>query len=198
MNLGILLILGAMAAPAQMADFQIAESLETIQGSPASIEVVGLKPAPLVESTDKNGWVKVPAKLAHAGVNIYMPAKGTGSAGGSTANGIADITITGDGYLLLACNYDNQGNASGDWKKEAWSEQDFQAKGWQELSKSELGGLLIDGANHAQIIFAKLVHQGENYRLRCNKYYPPYPIILGAVKSTTAPPAIATQPAQKK
>jgi hypothetical protein len=96
----------------------------------------------------------------------------------ASTNGAADIEITADGYLLLACNWDYQGNQSGDWEKERWTEGKFKSKGWDRLSKNELGGELVKNDNRAQTIFFKRVKKGEHLRLRCNKYDPPYPILL--------------------
>jgi hypothetical protein len=142
-----------------------------ISFSPAQIEVVGMQPVPLVESTDKNGWARVPAVFLKYGAVIYTPA--------NKSEGVADITVTADGYILVACNYDYQGNKSGKWSEEAWDEKKFKSKGWHEMSKHELDGELVKGDNKAQVIFSKQVHKGETLRVRCNKYDPPFPILLG-------------------
>ena len=93
-------------------------------------------------------------------------------------NPVADIEIEADGCLFLACNWDYQGNQSGNWEKERWTEKNFKSKGWSRLSKDDLGGDLIKNDNRAQTIFFKRVKKGEKLRLRCNKYDPPYPILL--------------------
>jgi hypothetical protein len=146
---------------------------DAIKGPPAQIEVVNMKPQPLVAGgSDKKGWAKVPAELTKSGAVVYMP-------GGNT-NGTADIKVTGDGCLLVACNYDYQGNQQGNWQKEVWDERKFKSKGWHVSSKTELGGELISGSNLTQVLFIKQVRKGDTLVLRCNKYNPPYPILLPA------------------
>jgi len=129
-----------------------------------------MQPTALAASDDKNGWAKVPPQLTKYGAVVYMPSANT--------NGVADITVTGDGYLLIACNYDYQGNSSGNWDEEDWNERKFKTKGWRKLSKTELGAVLVKGDNREQVVFVKQVRKGAAYRIRCNKYDPPFPILL--------------------
>jgi hypothetical protein len=96
----------------------------------------------------------------------------------ANTNGIADITVNGDGYFIVACNYDYEGNQQGDWKKDVWDERKFKSKGWNVLGKTELEGQLVSGGNLTQILFLKKVKKGEELHLRCNKYNPPYPIVV--------------------
>lgn len=141
-----------------------------LEKTPASISVVNMQPVPLVVSASKEGWARIPTALENKGATIYSPTAST--------NGVADIEVSADGYLLLACNWDYQGNQSGEWEKERWTESKFKAKGWSRLSKNELGGELVKNDNRAQTLFFKKVKKGEKFRLRCNKYDPPYPILL--------------------
>ena len=102
-------------------------------------------------------------------------------------NGIAEITVQADGYLFLACNYSNQGNSGGGWQKERWTAKQFVQNGWRHLTNDETGGVLqkakMDKRPDRQFeIFVKFVKKGEAFRLRCNKYEPPYPIVFGLVK----------------
>ncbi len=147
-----------------------AADLQAIAKTPATVSVLNMQPVPLVISADKNGWARIPTVLSNNGATIFAPTAST--------NGAADIEVTADGYLLLACNWDYQGNQSGDWEKERWTESKFKSKGWDRLSKNELGGELVKNDNRAQTIFVKRVKKGEHLRLRCNKYDPPYPILL--------------------
>jgi hypothetical protein len=149
----------------------VAADWEAMNHTPAQIQVVGMHPVPLVQSTDKAGWAKVPAAIAKYNPTIYMP--------DAKHEGDADITVTGDGYLLIACNYENQGNHDGNWKTEVWDEKKFKTKGWHVFSTHEMYGELVKGDNRIQVVFAKQVHKGETLRLRCNKYDPPFPILLG-------------------
>ena len=163
-----LLVLGAGASA-------LAADWETMKRNPASVEVVNMKPVPLVESAGKDGWAKIPAQLAKYDAVVFMPTAPT--------DGVADFTVTADGFMLIACNYDYQGNSSGKWDEERWDEKKFRAKGWHLLTKNELGGVLIKGDNRDQVVFSKQVRKGDKVRLRCNKYDPPFVILLGTKKS---------------
>jgi hypothetical protein len=143
---------------------------EAIKKSPAEIQVANMQATPLVAGTEKKGWLKVPTQFTQYKAVVYVPSADT--------NGVADITVTGDGYLILACNYDYQGNQSGDWKKDVWDERKFKSKGWNVLGKTEIEGQLINGENRTQVLFLKKVKKGEVLKLRCNKYNPPYPILV--------------------
>jgi hypothetical protein len=90
------------------------------------------------------------------------------------------ITVTEDGYLLIACNFDYQGNKSGNWTAEAWDEKKFKSHGWHLVDNHELEGNLVKGNDRGQVVFARQVRKGETLHLRCNKYDPPFPILLGA------------------
>ena len=79
---------------------------------------------------------------------------------------------------MLAVNYDYQGNKDGDWDKEVWTARDFKSKGWNQLDAKELGGDLVKADGRAQTIFAKRLKKGTKDRIRCNKYDPPYVILL--------------------
>ncbi len=137
---------------------------------PARVQAVNMQPVPLMASEDQKGWARVPLHFETYGATVHMP---TG-----TTNGIADIEVTASGYLMLACNYDYQGNASGDWRKDVWDASRFQANGWHRMEPGELGGLLVKGDNREQLVFVKWVEAGERLRIRCNKHDPPFPILV--------------------
>lgn len=148
---------------------------KAVAKTPATIAVVNMQPGPLAISAnadDKNGWTHVPPQLTSNGATIFTPSGNT--------NGLADIEIKTDGYMLIACNWDYQGNQSGDWDKDAWDERKFKTKGWDRLTKGELGGELIKNGNRVQTVFMKKVKKGDKFRLRCNKYDPPFPILLSS------------------
>jgi hypothetical protein len=92
--------------------------------------------------------------------------------------GVADFRVTRSGVLLLACNFSYQGNSSGDWKEKRWTKEQFQDHGWRLLDPAELGGLLIKGDGREQDVFMKEVTEGDEFRLRCNKYDPPFVIVF--------------------
>lgn len=166
MNIRLLLpcLLAALVVPGRAADW------ESMKRNPAAIEVVNMQPTPLVASSGKDGWAKIPDQLARYNPVIYKATGGT--------NGVTDLTVLADGWLIVSCNYDYQGNNSGTWDEEVWSEKKFKAKGWHELSKNELGGVLVKGDNREQTLFCKQVRRGDKLRIRCNKYDPPFPILL--------------------
>ncbi|MEI6860782.1 MAG: hypothetical protein WCL04_00835 [Verrucomicrobiota bacterium] len=149
-----------------------------LKSKPAGIKVINMAPTALVASDNPKGWAKIPSEFAKYSVTIFMPKRET--------NGIADITVTEDGYLLIACNYDYQGNKEGDWQKDVWDAAKFKSKGWHQLSKEELGSELIKGDNRAQLIFCKTVKKGDTLKLRANKYDPPYPILIEPMKTPAA------------
>lgn len=157
------LLLGATA---------LAADWESMKRRPAQIEVLNMNPVPLVAGTDKRGWARVPDILTKNNAVIYMPK--------DKHQGVADFKVLADGYLILACNYDYQGNKGGTWDDEDWDARKFKTKGWSEIGKNALGSPLVSGENRQQVLFSKQVRKGETYRLRCNKYDPPFPILLGS------------------
>jgi hypothetical protein len=154
--------------------FQLSRAADwdAIAKAPPEIAVLKMQAKPLAVSADKNGWARIPDMLAQRGAVIYMP--------DDEHLGVADIQVISDGYLFIACNWDYQGNQSGDWDKDAWDERKFKTKGWDKLTKGELGGELIRNNNRVQTVFFKRVKKGDTFRLRCNKYDPPYPILLNS------------------
>jgi hypothetical protein len=162
---------------------QAAQPTSVLDNKPAKISVINMTSKPLVASGAKEGWAKLPSRFADYDVTIYMPPKGD-----NTTNGVADITVHEDGYLMLACNYDYQGNKSGDWQQDVWDKSKFQSKGWRVIGKGVTGTDLISGQNRAQIIFGKEVKKGDTFRLRCNKYDPPFPILVAAKKADPKAP----------
>ncbi len=145
---------------------------ENVRLAPARLSVLNMKPAPLKASEGGGGWLSVPPRFQSHATTIFMPAGET--------NGVADFKVEADGFLLVACNYDYQGNSSGNWSDEAWSPKKFGEHGWKEISAAELGGMLVSSRNRAQKIFIKHVRAGESGRIRCNKHDPPFFILCGS------------------
>ncbi len=144
-------------------------SWEEVRRSPANVEVLLVKPTALAEGNAKEGWLRVPEQFRKFHTTIYMPEK--------PMLGVADYRVTKNGYLFVACSYDYQGNASGDWRETRWMRDDFYAHGWREATAADLGGALVDSGNREHVVFVKKVEAGESGRLRCNKYAPPLFII---------------------
>ncbi len=155
----------AMGCPAAQA-----VSWDEIHRNPATVEVLASKPVPLVESQDKAGWERVPDQLATRSAIVYMP--------NDSHNGLSDFKVTADGWVIIACNFDYQGNKGGTWDETAWDERKFRTKGWEKFTKGELGGVLVKGGGREQVVYTKLLKKGTALRLRCNKYDPPFVILL--------------------
>jgi hypothetical protein len=172
------LLLFTFCAVARAADNQPSPAAnvdwEKVRAKPAKVTVINMKLAPLKVGTEKDGWLSVPERFLLHPTQIF---KSTGP-----TNGVTDYKVTATGYLIMACNYDYQGNSSGNWQKEVWTAEKLRSAGWIEASEQELGGRLIDRGNRAQRIFVKHVAAGEDGRLRCNKYGPPFFILFGAAK----------------
>ncbi len=144
---------------------------EAISGNSAAVESDVLQPVPLQVGPAQDGWQRVPKNLTMRPAVIL--AGRTGRDGG-----VADFRVTRSGVLLLACNFSYQGNSSGDWKEKRWTKEQFQDHGWRLLDPAELGGLLIKGDGREQDVFMKEVTEGDEFRLRCNKYDPPFVIVF--------------------
>lgn len=144
-------------------------SLEQIRRAPAEVEVLNMKPVPLVPGEGKFAWIRVPTQFTQYQTLIFTNS--------GPVNGVADYKVTRGGYLVVACNYDYQGNASGNWQGERWTREQFYEHGWRELVAEDMGGVLVDGQNRQQAVFVKGVAAGERGRLRCNKYSPPFFIV---------------------
>ena len=144
-------------------------SLEQIRREAAVVEVSGMRSIPLAVSLGKTGWSRIPSELLKFQTAIF--------ASEAKVNGVADYKVTKGGYLVVACNYDYQGNDSGNWVEERWTRAQFYSNGWRELVVEDLGGALVDGQNRQHAVFVKGVATGATGRLRCNKYSPPYFII---------------------
>ncbi len=144
-----------------------------IKRSP-KFNILNLSSIPLeeVNNPEKVQWARVPELFKKHKAVIYSREGRNGS------NGVLDIEIEKDGVLIVACNYSYQGNSSGGWQKERWTAQQFQNNGWTQINNEDLGGQLIQGNGKDFVLFAKKVEKGEKYRLRCNKYQPPYPIVF--------------------
>ena len=158
--------------PARASGLDYAKTVrwDEIRRQPADVEVLNMLPAPLAEGLGSNSWLRVPPALAGGRSMIFMP--------NGPVNGVADYKVTAAGYLLVACNWDYQGNPSGGWQKGRWHKTDFILDGWRELTLGDLGGEFVKSDNREQLILIKKVAVGETGRLRCNKYDPPYFIVV--------------------
>lgn len=119
-----------------------------------------------ISKKDAGGkWARMPEILL--GASIY-----TGD--WKRSNGVADFKVTKSGRIFLALNYDYQGNSSGNWTEDRLLAGQFMARGWAQVRGAEL----IAWNNRTYQLFTRVCHKGEHFRLRCNKYEPPYVIVL--------------------
>lgn len=88
----------------------IAADWEDLKKNAAKIEVLNMQPVPFVVSTEKSGWAAIPPQLDKPDTRVFMPVSGT--------NPVSDIKVIEDGWIIVACNYGYQGNASGNWETE--------------------------------------------------------------------------------
>jgi hypothetical protein len=136
----------------------------------ARVRVMGAEPV-LLTASEESGWERVPPALEKRPAYIHSDRE-------DTYNGVADIDVTRDGILLVACNYGDQGNGGGDWDEKRWTKEQFIENGWTLVPDEDLGGVLVKKGGREQVVFLKHVKNGENYRLRCNKYDPPFAIVF--------------------
>ena len=135
---------------------------------PAEVRVKKFTPERLRES-EKGPWTTVPRTLSDSNLVSYS--------GESDGVGVVEFSVDGSGFVLLACNYSYQGNSSGDWTDKRWTAEQFVENGWTMLAVEETGGPLVWKHKREQVLFARFLNEGETYRLRCNKYDPPFVII---------------------
>lgn len=142
---------------------------------PASVDVRDMKLVPLAVGTNRLDWAVVPTFFRERPAQIMAL---TLTAGVET--GLAEYTVRTSGYAIIACGFGYQGNNSGGWTDSRWTAAEFEAKGWQPIPSSAVGGTLtMVDVNRVMTLFWKPVTAGETGRIRCNKYYPPFFIALG-------------------
>jgi len=147
-----------------------AETLAQMAAESAEISVDRMMKTPLITTPGEKNWLQVPTSLTKFKAQIFTPLK--------DQEGQADIVVIKDGFMLLACNYADQGSDLGNWRAHVTDQTGMEKKGWQVLTEHELGGKLVQGDHRVQVIFYKKVIRGEHFILRCNKYDPPYEIVL--------------------
>jgi hypothetical protein len=124
-----------------------------------------LKPTPIEELKASPKWL--------SGSTIHC------CVGAEIGHGFVEFEVVESGHLFLAVNFQYQGNPSGqgpnvNWPKERWKKQDFINAGWSFAEGSVEGPSSNDQQIHE--LCGKMVKKGETYKLRCNKYIPPFPI----------------------
>lgn len=151
---------------------------EAMGRNPAGLKVVGQKSKKLREGLTwgKYLWSSVPQKLVDHGAEVYFYE--------GFANGLSEFEVLREGWLIIGVNYSYQGNSSGDWEDERWDLDKFQSEGWQLIDDNDAGGSLTKdnearSEKRSQTLLTKFVKEGETLSLRCNKYDPPFLIVLG-------------------
>jgi beta-lactamase regulating signal transducer with metallopeptidase domain len=163
--------------PASTAKLPLAD-WETIVKEPAQVAVARYDLRPLVAQDDPHaGWKTVPPMLKQYGAVIYDQRRAKRS--GDVGDGAAEFEVTQTGYMLLACNWSNQGNRSGGWLSSRLQKEDFIQQGWKLIDDAVLGGTLTTNeSKRDQTLFIRHVVKGEKFDLRCNKRDPPFIILL--------------------
>lgn len=157
---------------------------DVMRQNPALLEVEGQNSQALREGLNwgKYTWTAVPQKLLDNGAKIYLQ--------DGFPNGLSQFTVIREGWLIVGVNYSYQGNSGGGWQEERWNLKKFESEGWKVISDGDAGGSLIKDNDvrteeRSQTLLARFVEKGESLRLRCNKYDPPFLILLG--RKTGAP-----------
>lgn len=92
-----------------------------------------------------------------------------------------EFTVLKSGTVFLSCHYGYEGGSSGGWKEEVTPKDQLIRDGWVEIDQ-------IKHENGRQSnIFRKEVKAGETYRIRCNKYSSPVPIIAKDARAYEKP-----------
>ncbi|HSI34674.1 MAG TPA: hypothetical protein VK986_13890 [Tepidisphaeraceae bacterium] len=143
----------------------------------ATIESLGYDPVPFDESTEtrkgRGNWA-LPEGLKKSKLQIYSKVKKD-----QGQEGMTEFRVTKAGTILVACNWEYQGNDGGGWKATRMTQQQFVEQGWRIVPVEQLGGPLMLG-KFTQVVFSREVREGETYKLRCNKYDPPFVILPAA------------------
>lgn len=141
-----------------------------VMAKPATITVAGQEPIALDPELENQPFKEIPGVLAKR-ATIYHKQK-------DRYNGVCAITVDKEGFLLLACDYNPNGNNSNGWQQERWMPERFEKEGWKKLSAQDLGGSLGE-----LTIFLKYVKAGEEVKVRTSKYSAPKAIIFDAPAS---------------
>jgi hypothetical protein len=126
----------------------------------AKITVSGMKPVPIVSSPNlakelvggtRFDWINVPTS-----VNIDL--------------GALEFKVEKSGAVYLLADWSHQGSGGG-WTDERLTKEQLVAKGWEPL-----GPCPWDEKKEVEL-FRKICKEGESYRVRVNKYWPPLPLL---------------------
>jgi hypothetical protein len=145
-------------------------AVAAIQGisreNPAKIECEDMNPSLIEEggSGQIEKWTSVPAEFK--GATIYYPK--TVKADQSKAAVIYKTLEPGRVYAV--CNFTSQGNPSGGWMNDRWTEADFLAHGWARVAGAEF----VNEKGGVYMVLTKVLTKEDAGRLRSNKYNPPY------------------------
>jgi len=145
-------------------------SFEKAIAKPAQVKVAKIDSYKLEANTDKPQFAQIPDVFTKNKAVIYSKPKDKHS-------GLADITVTAEGYLFLACKYGNEGNNAGGWMATRWTAEQFATNGWHKIDPKDVGGGFVEG-KETLALFVKFVKKGAELKLRCNKYSPPYAIVF--------------------
>lgn len=167
---------GQPAAPTAPSAFAAGLTWDEIRKQAAKVNVARMKSAPLVPGEGKLGMTEVPKQFLDFQTVIFVP----DNLKTDPANGQAEYEVLSDGYLIIACNFGNQGSGT-KLLPYYWPQDQFVANGWKEIAPAEVGGVLVHGGARPQVLFLKRATKGERGHLRCNKYHPPFFIVTSTI-----------------
>jgi len=167
---------GQPATPTAPSAFAAGLTWDELRKQSARVKVVRMQSVPLVPEDGKLGMTEVPKQFLDFQTVIFVP----DNLKTDPANGLAEYEVISDGYLIIACNFGNQGSGT-KLLPYYWPQNQFVANGWQEITPAEVGGVLMHGRERPQVLFLKRATKGERGHLRCNKYHPPFFIVTSAI-----------------
>lgn len=157
--------------------------------SPVAVKVAGFEPMPINPSLERQIFVQIPPLFTHYKSVVYAKPDGDNV-------GVAEISAESDGYVIVSCHFGYQGG-DGVWTKTRWTADQFVANGWNRIDPRDVGGIFVRDPDRIQELFVRYVRKGENYKLRCNKYNPPYVIVFESGQEPSTPLIPKTNAAAK-
>jgi RNA polymerase sigma factor (sigma-70 family) len=173
------------AMPASLPPSGVGKGRASLRGrtvSGAGVEVLHYQPMALTTEPEKegerslsHGWLRVPGFLSQ-GATIYSLEPKEGSLEPNHEAGVSTFRAMSDGVVMIFCAYGYQGNKTGEWTKDVRSAKDLVQEGWEGV------GMAVSRYGREFTVFAREVKKGEVFRIRCNKYEPPYVVVKETVR----------------
>lgn len=158
-------VLGAIAAQPAAGDDE-----SELPAVLAEVKVTNFEAIPLGAGSK---WPEIPEFLKDAQVFEKTAAK---------KDNQLEFEVLKDGLMFIAASWTYDGNASGGWKVNVWTEQKFLDAGWVPVGNMTR---LTDNKPDLHIIFRKPVKAGEKLRLHNRKYHAPIVVVPAAKEAKT-------------